>query len=142
MISVAADVSEASGEGTERSVRTKAAKAAEDSRTPRRCRDGLRATPSASSWSAAVLCRFDLRSLAGCNCFESSAATEYGASLRRLLRKAWNIRASSTLGKSLPLVRVIVSSYWRTRQESARFDGKSATAQHDEAADVTGKAHA
>src|SRR6266850_1194655 len=64
MISVAADVSEASGEGTERSVRTKAKKAAEDSRTPRRCRDGLRATPSARSWSAAVLCRFDLSSLA------------------------------------------------------------------------------
>src|SRR5882672_3531162 len=40
-------------------------KAAEDSRTPRRCRDEYRATPSARSWSAAVLCRFDFRSLAG-----------------------------------------------------------------------------
>src|SRR6266487_3774239 len=37
-------------------------KAAEDSRTlprPRDCRDRLHATPSARSWSAAVLCRFD-----------------------------------------------------------------------------------
>src|SRR6267378_3077502 len=33
-------------------------KAAEDSRTPRRCREPLRVTPSARSWSAAVLCRF------------------------------------------------------------------------------------
>src|SRR6267142_6607444 len=38
-------------------------KAAEDSRTPRRCRDGLHATTSARSWSAAVLCRFDFSSL-------------------------------------------------------------------------------
>src|SRR5262249_26024192 len=43
---------------------TETAKAAEDSRTPRRCRDRLRAIPSGRSWSAAVLCRFDLRSLA------------------------------------------------------------------------------
>src|SRR6266496_4059907 len=33
-------------------------KAAEDSRTPKRCRDRLRATSSARFWSAAVLCRF------------------------------------------------------------------------------------
>ena len=33
-------------------------KAAEDSRTPRRLRDGLYATTSARFWSAAVLCRF------------------------------------------------------------------------------------
>src|SRR6266436_8935937 len=33
-------------------------KAAEDSRTPRRWRDGLHASHSARSWSAAVLCRF------------------------------------------------------------------------------------
>src|SRR6266403_5406073 len=33
-------------------------KAAGDSRTPRGFREGLRATPSARSWSAAVLCRF------------------------------------------------------------------------------------
>src|SRR5438445_2309341 len=39
-------------------------KAAEDSRTPRRCRDGAPATPSARFWSAAVLCRFELRSMA------------------------------------------------------------------------------
>src|SRR5712664_4995990 len=42
--------------------RRNSTKAAEDSRTPRRCRDRLWATPSARSWSAAVLCRFDLRS--------------------------------------------------------------------------------
>src|SRR5882757_6903517 len=41
--------------------RRNSTKAAEDSRTPRRCRDCLWATPSARSWSAAVLCRFDLR---------------------------------------------------------------------------------
>jgi hypothetical protein len=35
-------------------------KAAEDSRTPRRCRVLSRATQSARSWSAAVLCRFQL----------------------------------------------------------------------------------
>jgi hypothetical protein len=40
-------------------------KAAEDSRTPRRWRDGSHATSSARSWSAAVLCRFELRLLAG-----------------------------------------------------------------------------
>jgi len=50
---------------TEQRVRMAATKAAEDSRTPRRCRDGARATCSAKVWSAAVLCRFDLRSLAG-----------------------------------------------------------------------------
>jgi len=33
-------------------------KAAEDSRTPRRCRDGLHDIHSARFWSAAVLCRF------------------------------------------------------------------------------------
>ena len=33
-------------------------KAAEDSRTPKRCRDRLRATSSAGFWSAAVRCRF------------------------------------------------------------------------------------
>ena len=33
-------------------------KAAQDSRTPRRCRDRVRATLSARFWSAAVLCRF------------------------------------------------------------------------------------
>jgi hypothetical protein len=38
-------------------------KAAEDSRTPRRCREGSHATPAARSWSAAVLCRFDPRSV-------------------------------------------------------------------------------
>jgi hypothetical protein len=36
-------------------------KAAEDSRTPRRCREFAHATPSARSWSAAVLCRFHFR---------------------------------------------------------------------------------
>jgi outer membrane protein assembly factor BamB len=44
----------------EQSAETKAIKAAEDSRTPGRWRDELRASPSARSWSAAVLCRFDL----------------------------------------------------------------------------------
>src|SRR6266853_4203709 len=38
-------------------------KAAEDSRTPRRYRDGLHDSPSARSWSAAVLCRFRCLSL-------------------------------------------------------------------------------
>ncbi len=49
-------------------------KAAEDSRTPRRWRDESHATPSARSWSAAVLCRFrrrypraQFRSLACCH---------------------------------------------------------------------------
>src|SRR5262245_27713142 len=32
-------------------------KAAEDSRTPKRCRDRTHAAPSARFWSAAVLCR-------------------------------------------------------------------------------------
>ena len=53
------------GQRTESHANRKGTKAAEDSRTPRRCRDALRATPSARSWSAAVLCRFDLRSLPG-----------------------------------------------------------------------------
>jgi hypothetical protein len=35
-------------------------KAAGDSRTPKRCRDGSHATRSARFWSAAVLCRFNL----------------------------------------------------------------------------------
>jgi hypothetical protein len=39
-------------------LRTPEVKAAEDSRTPRRCRDRFRATLSARSWSAAVLRRF------------------------------------------------------------------------------------
>src|SRR5262249_25664276 len=53
------------GQRTEQRVLVGEMKAAEDSRTPRpRGRRGMRyvATPS---WSAAVLCRFDFRSLAG-----------------------------------------------------------------------------
>jgi hypothetical protein len=59
-------------------------KAAEDSRTPRRCRDKARATPSARSWSAAVLCRFrcfrvrsSLRLLAACQSILGLPASAY-----------------------------------------------------------------
>src|SRR5690242_15551402 len=53
------------GQRMEQGTRTAGPKAAEDSRTPRRCRDQLRPTPSARSWSAIDLCPFEFRSLAG-----------------------------------------------------------------------------
>src|SRR6266704_4429521 len=41
--------------------------------------------------------------------------------------------------KRVPLVRVIVYSYWRDGYEHTRLDGQSAASQHDEAANVAAK---
>ena len=76
-------------EASER-VPTEAVKAAEDSRTPRRCRDALRAIHSVRSGSAAVLYRFDMRSLAGG--FRRKIET-----LRVVTSAATNIETSSTI---------------------------------------------
>src|SRR5712672_3050664 len=84
-------------------------KAAEDSRTPRRCRDGLRATRSARFWSAAVLCRFGLRSLAGgiprklqALRLVTSAATKFEIGLSHLDLKKINSELSR-LGRVTPI---------------------------------------
>src|SRR5262249_7275856 len=44
--------------------------------------------------------------------------------------------------KRVPLIRVIVSSYWRAGHKPTRLDWQSTAPQHDEAADVAAKRHA